>query len=57
MVQQVHLLFDDPECQTQSPKYFERLYREIKPIQLQKITGAPHSHQIWLLRLNGEKIF
>ena len=22
------LLFDDPECQAQSPKYFERLYRD-----------------------------
>ncbi len=25
---QVHLLFDDPECQQQSPKYFERLHRD-----------------------------
>lgn len=25
---EVHLLFDDPECQVQSPKYFERLHRD-----------------------------
>ena len=25
---EVHLLFDDPECQAESPKYFERLYRD-----------------------------
>ena len=25
---EVHLLFDDPECQTQSPKYFERQCRD-----------------------------
>lgn len=27
-VTDVHLLFDDPECQAQSPKYFERLRRD-----------------------------
>ena len=25
---EVHLLFDDPECQVQSPKYFERQHRD-----------------------------
>ena len=26
--QEVHLLFDDPECQAMSPKYFERMNRD-----------------------------
>ena len=25
---ELHLLFDDPECQVQSPKYFERQHRD-----------------------------
>ena len=30
---EVHLLFDDPECQVQSPKYFERKRRDqINPV-------------------------
>ena len=30
---EVHLLFDDPECQVQSPKYFERKHRDqINPV-------------------------
>ena len=28
MSKQVHLLFDDPDCQEMSPKYFERQYRD-----------------------------
>ena len=33
----VHLLFDDPECQQYSPKYFERLHRD-------KINAVPSDH-------------
>ena len=29
MSKQVHLLFDDPDCQEMSPKYFERQYRDL----------------------------
>ena len=34
---EVHLLFDDPECQQQSPKYFERLHRD-------EINQVPDDH-------------
>lgn len=34
---EVHLLFDDPECQAASPKYFERAHRD-------KINQTPDDH-------------
>ena len=34
---EVHLLFDDPECQVASPKYFERLHRD-------KLNPTPDDH-------------
>ena len=35
---EVHLLFDDPECQVQSPKYFERQRRD----QLHPVPSEHH---------------
>ena len=34
---EVHLLFDDPKCQAESPKYFERMHRD-------KVNPIPDDH-------------
>ena len=38
---EVHLLFDDPDCQMQSPKHFERQHRD----QINKVPDDHHWHK------------
>ena len=42
---EVHLLFDDPDCQVQSPSN----YVETRPILFLKITAVHHFHRTWFL--------